>query len=95
MALAFMRAYRQARAAAREMPAAEVARLEAAFFPDIDQAVLARTIETYQQLGCWQPSPVIAEAAFEKTLDVFEFSGGIPRRFRYDELCCLPPDENR
>ena len=94
MALAFMRAYRQARAAAREMPAMEIARLEAAFFPDIDQAVLAKTVATYQQLGCWQPSPVITEAAFATTLDVFEFSGGIPRRFRYDELCCLPPDEN-
>ena len=94
MALAFMRAYRQARAAAREMPAMEIARLEAAFFPDIDQTVLAKTVATYQQLGCWQPSPVITEAAFATTLDVFEFSGGIPRRFGYDELCCLPPDES-
>ena len=93
MAQAFMWAYRKARAAARDMPADEIARLESGFFPEIDQAVLANTIATYQQLGCWSPSPVIDEAAFQTTLDVFEFSGGIPRRFRYDELCCLPPDE--
>jgi NitT/TauT family transport system substrate-binding protein len=94
MALAFMRAYRQARAATRELPATEIARLEAGFFPEIEPAVLARTVATYQQLGCWQPSPVISEAAFETTLDVFAYSGGIPRRFRYDELCCRPPDES-
>ena len=94
MALAFMRAYRQARAAAREMAAAEIARLEAAFFPQIEPAVLTQTVATYQQLGCWQPSPVIAESAFDTTLDVFEYSGIIPRRFRYAELCCLPPDES-
>ena len=93
MALAFMRAYRQGRTAAREMPASEIARLEAPFFPQIDQTVLARTIAAYQQLGCWQPSPVISETAFETVLDVFEFSGMIPRRFRYEELCSLPPDE--
>ena len=56
--------------------------------------MLSKTVATYQQLGCWQPSPVITEAAFATTLDVFEFSGRIPRRFRYDELCCLPPDDN-
>lgn len=93
MAQAFMRAYRRGRMAARELPAADIARLEAPFFPEIDIAVLTRTIAAYQQLGCWTPSPVISSAAFETTLDVFAFSDMIPRRFRYDELCCLPPDE--
>jgi len=95
MALAFMRAYRWGRAAARELPAAEIARLESPFFPQIDLSVLTQTVAAYQSLGCWTPSPVISAAAFETTLDVFAFSGSLPRRFQYDELCCLPPDEVR
>lgn len=93
MALAFMRAYRKGRAAARELPAAEIARLERSFFPEIDPEVLTQTVAAYQQLGCWTPSPVISQTAFETALDVFEFSGMLARRFRYKELCCLPPDE--
>ncbi len=93
MALAFMRAYRQGRAAARELPAAEIARLEQSFFPDIAPSVLTHTIAAYQHLGCWAPSPVISQTAFETALDVFDFSGLLVRRFRYEELCCLPPDE--
>lgn len=91
VAQSFMCAYRQGRLAARELPAAEIARLQSPFFPNIDPGVLARTIAAYQQLGCWQSSPEIAKTAFETALDVFEFSGMLPRRFGYGELCCPPP----
>jgi NitT/TauT family transport system substrate-binding protein len=93
MAQAFMRAYRAARHATREWPASEIAQLEHPYFPEIDIEVLTNTVAAYQQLDCWTPSPVITEAAFETALDVFAFSGMIPRRFAYNELCVLPPDE--
>ena len=52
-ARAFTRAYRKARLWLNEAPAAEIALAEAAYFPDIDLAVLERCIASYQELGCW------------------------------------------
>ena len=91
MAKAFMRAYRKARAWLVETPAAEVAAAEAGFFPDIDPAVLTRTIAFYQTLGCWSPEPEIARPAFEVTLDVFLHAGLITRRHAYDDIVAPPP----
>jgi NitT/TauT family transport system substrate-binding protein len=91
MAEAFTRAYRKTRAYLNEAPAAEIARAEKPFFPNIDEAVLADCIATYQQLGCWTPHVEITQPAFEATLDVFEYNGLIKRRYRYDEVCVEPP----
>jgi NitT/TauT family transport system substrate-binding protein len=92
MARAFMRAYRTTRRYMNETPAAEIARAEKAFFPNIDETVLAECIATYQQLGCWTPHVEITQAAYEKTLDVFEYNGLLKRRYRYEEICAAPPD---
>jgi NitT/TauT family transport system substrate-binding protein len=59
----FTRAYRKARAWLIATPAAEVARTEAAFFPDIHRDVLTQTIATYQTLGCWTPHIEITRPA--------------------------------
>jgi NitT/TauT family transport system substrate-binding protein len=91
MASAFIAAYRKGQQAAIAMSAEEIATLLADFFPKIDQAVLAATIASYQQLGCWTKEPGIARASFERALDVFEFSGLISRRFAYEEIISLPP----
>jgi len=48
MARAFMRAYRKTRAYMNDTPAAEIARAEKPYFPDIDERVLADCIATYQ-----------------------------------------------
>src|SRR3546814_13946204 len=62
----------------------------------IDEAVLADCIATYQQLGCWTPHVEITQPAFEATLDVFAYNGLIKRRFRYDEVCAaLPAADSR
>ena len=92
MASAFFRAYCRGRQAAMSLDAAEIARLESPFFPDIDQDVLSETIKSYQQLGCWQGDPSISESVYEKTLDVFEFSGDIKTRFAYEDIVCTAPD---
>ena len=70
--------------------AAEIAAAEAGFFPDIDPAVLTRTIAFYQTLGCWSPEPEIARPAFEVTLDVFLHAGLITRRHAYDDIVAPP-----
>ena len=91
MAAAFVRAYRKTRAYMNEAPAQEIARAEKPYFPDIDEDVLADCIATYQQLGCWTPHVEITEAAFQATLDIFEFNGIIGERYAYDQICAAPP----
>jgi NitT/TauT family transport system substrate-binding protein len=92
MAKRFMRAYRKARAWLIATPAAKVAETESAFFPEIDRAVLTSTIAYYQKLGCWTPHVEITRPAFEVALDVFQHSGLITQRHRYEDVVAPPPD---
>ena len=87
----FTRAYRKARAWLIATPAEKVAEVEASFFPNIDRAVLTQTIATYQKLGNWTPHVEITRPAFEVTLDVFEYSGLITKRHKYDDVIAQPP----
>jgi len=91
MARAFTRAYRKTRAYMNEAPATEIAKAEKPYFPKIDEAVLADCIATYQKLGCWTPHVEITRAAYERTLDVFEYNGQLKARYRYDQVCAEPP----
>jgi NitT/TauT family transport system substrate-binding protein len=91
MARRFMRAYRQARAWLLATPAPDVAKAEASFFPDIHPAVLTSTIGYYQKLGCWTPQVEITRQAFEVALDVFQHSGLITKRHRYEDVVAPPP----
>ena len=91
MARAFMRAYRKTRAYMNEAPAAEIARAEKPYFPDIDEAVLASCIATYQQLGNWTPHAEITREAYEATFDIYEYNGLITARHPYEKICALPP----
>jgi NitT/TauT family transport system substrate-binding protein len=90
-AKAFMRAYKKTRRYMNETPAAAIARAEKPYFPDIDESVLADCIATYQQLGCWTPHVEITLAAYEKTLDVFEYNKLLKQRYRYEQVCTAPP----
>ena len=92
MAKRFMRAYRKARAWLIATPAAKVAETESAFFPEIDRAVLTSTIAYYQKLGCWTPHVEITRPALEVALDVFQHSGLITKRHRYEDVVAAPPD---
>lgn len=91
MARAFTRAYVRTRRYMNETPAAEIARAERAYFPKIDEDVLARCIATYQQLGCWTPHIEITRPAFEVTQDVFEHFGTLKQRYDYEQCCARPP----
>jgi NitT/TauT family transport system substrate-binding protein len=86
-----MRAYRKARAWLLATPAAEVARVEAALFQDIDPSVLAATIATYQKLGNWSPHVEITRPAFEATVDIFQHAGLITKRHKYEDAVAPPP----
>jgi NitT/TauT family transport system substrate-binding protein len=90
-AKAFMRAYRKTRQYMSDTPAAEIAKAEKSYFPNTDEAVLAKCIETYQQLGCWTPHAEITKPAFEVALDVFGHFGTLKKRYAYEQVCALPP----
>ncbi len=92
MARRFMRAYRKARAWLLATPAAEVAKTEASFFPEIAPAVLTATVGYYQRLGCWTPHVEITRPAFEVALDVFQHARLITRRHRYEDVVAPPPE---
>ena len=91
MARAFMRAYRKTRAYMIATPAAAIASAQKPYFPDVGEKVLADCIATYQKLGCWTPHVEITQAAYEKTLDIFEYNGQLKQRWRYDQVCAAPP----
>ncbi len=91
MAKAFTRAYKKTRQYMNETPAAEIAKAEKPFFPDIDEAVLADCIGTYQKLGCWTPHIEITKEAFDVAQDVFLRSGGITERYPYEAAIAQPP----
>jgi NitT/TauT family transport system substrate-binding protein len=91
MAKTFIRAYKKTRAYMNDTPAAEISRAEKPYFPDTDESVLTDCIATYQRLGCWTPHVEITQAAYEKTLDVYEYNGLLKRRYRYEEVCAPPP----
>jgi len=91
MARAFTRAYANARRFLNEAPAAQIAAVEQSWFPGIEPAALQNCIASYQQLGCWTPHVEITRAALEVTMDVFEYTGGITERYRYEQVCALPP----
>jgi NitT/TauT family transport system substrate-binding protein len=91
MAKAFVRAYRKTRAYMNETPAAAIAKAEKPYFPKIGEAVLAECIAAYQKLGCWTPHVEITRAAYEKTLDIFEYNGQLKQRYAYEQICAEPP----
>ncbi|MFT5176922.1 MAG: NitT/TauT family transport system substrate-binding protein [Gammaproteobacteria bacterium] len=91
MAKAFTRAYTKTRNYMNDTPAIEIARAEAEHFANIDQAVLADCIATYQQLGCWTRHVNITKPAYEKILDIYEFNKAVNARYAYEQVCAEPP----
>lgn len=90
-ARAFIRAYRKVCAYMIETPAAEIAKVEKPYFPEVDTDVLERCIASYQKLGCWTPHVEITIPVFEAAMDVFEHCGLLKQRVSYDQVCVLPP----
>lgn len=91
MAKAFTRAYKKARVYMNTESAAEIARSQQPHFPEIDNKVLSDCIATYQQLGNWSPHIEITQQAYEATLDIYQYAGGLKTRHAYEDVCSKPP----
>ena len=94
MAKAFIRAYKKTRAYMNDTPAAVIAKAQKPYFPDTDERVLAECIAAYQGLGCWTRHVEITQAAYEKTLDIYEYNGLLKQRYAYEQVCAKPPAGN-
>ncbi|HBC06036.1 MAG TPA: hypothetical protein DC046_00450 [Rhodospirillaceae bacterium] len=90
-AKAFTRAYAKTRVWINEVPADEVARKVAEFFPETHASVLAECIAAYQGLGNWAPRVEITEPSLAVAQDVFRFAGHIKEPYPYGVLCARPP----
>ena len=90
-AKAFTRAYIKTRNYMNDTPAVEIARAEKPLFPNIDEAVLADCIDTYQKMGVWTRHIDITDAGYEAMLDIFEYDGMLKTRYAYDQVCAKPP----
>ena len=53
-----------------EAPAVQIAANQSPLFPNIDEAVLANCIVTYQKLGCWTPHVEFTPQALDAVMDV-------------------------
>lgn len=91
VAKAFTRAYTKTRVWINEVPADEVARKVAEFFPATHASVLAECIVAYQGLGNWVPRVEISGSSLAVAQDVFQFAGHIKSHYPYDVLCARPP----
>ena len=88
---ALLRAFASAKEWVGRASPEEVAAKEASFFPEIDIAVLAAAVRSYQALGCWDGGIEIPRNLYEQALNVFEWAGEIARRHAYEEVCAPPP----
>jgi NitT/TauT family transport system substrate-binding protein len=91
-AIRFMRAYRAARAWANTASPQDIAAAERPFFPDVDEAALARAIAAYQTLGTWGGDVAIPEPLYENALNVFSHAKLITKRHAYERVVVRPPD---
>ena len=90
-AKAFTRAYIKTRNYMNDASAAEIAAAEKPLFPNIDEAVLADCIHTYQNMGVWTRHIDITDDGYNAMLDIFEYDGMLKSRYAYDQVCARPP----
>jgi NitT/TauT family transport system substrate-binding protein len=87
----FTRAYRRARQWVREAPPREVARAEAALFPETAPEALEAAVAQYQKLGCWSGDMNIALHLYEQALRVFLSQRAVRREHPYEAVVVDPP----
>ena len=90
----FMRAYRRAREFAIEMDSDEVASVIGRYFNETDRDALIKSVESYQQLGCWSPGVRISRESFDAAVEVFLAAGHITKRHAYENVVVEPPGED-
>jgi NitT/TauT family transport system substrate-binding protein len=83
----FAKAFSEAKEWVRQTSAEEIAAKEASYFSGISETALTSAIARYQSIGTWNGGTEIPRDLYEQSLNVFEYTGRIKRRQRYDAVC--------
>lgn len=88
MAMTFFEIYKIALKQCQQSEAIDIATQlqNYGFLTDIDLGVLSNTINTYQQLGCWNHNGTIGQQEYDTLLKVFEYSQLITKQYAMDSL---------
>lgn len=64
----------------------EVAEIVHPYFEDTDQALLASSVERYQEQQSFAPNPLLKEDTFEHLKDIMDEAGELPADVPYDSI---------
>ncbi|NLY53326.1 MAG: ABC transporter substrate-binding protein [Firmicutes bacterium] len=67
---------------------AEIARLIAPSFPDIDEQILVAAIGRYKQLGVWAKSPLLQPGHLEQLQEILLELGKIGSKYSLEQIVC-------
>ena len=88
MAQSFLHAYQKGMDAVVDWPSADICKVIHPMLPDIDQDVLARTLDDYKKLHTWDKDISIDSISYQNLLKVFLHSGYISKAHP-QESCIL------
>jgi len=83
----FATAFSEAKEWVRKTSAEEIAAKEASYFPGIDRDALTWAVAQYKTIGAWDGGFEIPPDLYEQSLNVFESTGAVKQRHRYDAVC--------
>ncbi|HCX60852.1 MAG TPA: hypothetical protein DHU59_00275 [Clostridiales bacterium] len=69
-----------------EHSAEEVAEVIAPQFPDSDKEFIAKIVETYREIGAWNPDLVLGEDGYNRLIDIMMTAGEIEEGAPYDKI---------
>jgi NitT/TauT family transport system substrate-binding protein len=84
--LRFVRGLARAQRWMAAAPVAEIARVVAPAFPEIDPALREHAIGRYLRQATWPPEPGLTRAGFEALQEILLGGGFIARRHRFEDL---------
>jgi NitT/TauT family transport system substrate-binding protein len=65
-------------------PAAEIAHLLEAYFPDVEPPIFAAAIDRYRALGLWAPDPVVRHEGYDRLHAAMRAFGTIGRDIAFE-----------
>ncbi|MCI8470780.1 MAG: ABC transporter substrate-binding protein [Clostridia bacterium] len=70
----------------KEHTAKEIAETIQSFFPDTDIEMLAKSIQSYQDIDAWNDTPVLKEEVFNRLQEVMTMAGELQEYVPYDKI---------
>ena len=88
----FIKGYREAILWLMAAPANKIATSILPYFENIGLVPLTSAIKAYKNLGCWAGDPSIPESQYDQSLEVLLATGGVSKRYRYQDVVVGPSE---